>query len=155
MAPGRSLLTREGALAVRRARVLGGDRWLRTVLGSLMTGCVAGLALALTEHSADWALAGGAVVAISVFAFYVVASAVLGRPVVPEIASDDHDRSPMRSSSRWDTEAEAAEAARMWNLRDGYTGRYWIEVEIQPRVWAIESRYYERPSPSPRTPRWG
>jgi len=140
------LLTKEGAQALRHrpgvADLLEANRWLATLVAALIPGGITAAGLLLGGVSIAWSLVGGGAVALVVFALVAVASIILGRPIVPELFVGQNEPGELLEGVRWDTEAEAARAARQRNLSEGATGGYWIEVELEPGVWAIERRGY-------------
>lgn len=139
------LLTPEGEKALRDragvADLLEEHRWLTTFIAGLIPGGFTAAGLALAGVSLAWSLIAGGAVTTVVVLFFVVASIVLGRPVIPELVRGENEPEDVEllEGVRWESEAEAAREARRRNLAGSGDG-YWIEVEVEPGVWAIERR---------------
>jgi hypothetical protein len=83
----------------------------------------------------------GAAVGLAVFAFFVVLSAVLGRPVMPFLAGENEPESrEVDETVRFDTEEEADRESTRRNMREGTSGYWWIQKQLPSGEWTVERR---------------
>lgn len=142
------LLTSEGRQALRDrpgvADILAAKRGLTIAVAAVTGGGLVAAPLLLVGTSVGWSLVAGAAVAAIIAAFFVIASVVLGRPVVPELFFGQNEPAQL-DDERWETASDAAREARRRNLGGGSHGGYWIEVEAEPGKWGVEWRGQRAP----------
>ena len=138
------LITKQGRAAVRGrpgvADLLERHRWLATGAASGALGVTVMAALVFAGVSAGTALLIGGLVSAVCFLFFVVASWILGVPVVPELLEGENEPGEIEDELLFETEAQAGAEATRRNMQEGSTGAYWIEVELETGEWTVELR---------------
>jgi uncharacterized membrane protein YgcG len=146
------LISEEGTRALQERRsvadLVDEHLWLATWVVSAGPGAAALAALALTGTAIGWALLAGGAVTITFVAAFAAASAITGRPVLPEIFTTINEPPERLEGHLWPTRAQAEREARTRNLRERTC--YWIEIEVSPGSWAIERRRFRGHGGEPR-----
>ena len=146
------LLSEEGREALRNRPGVADwaerHRVLVTAIEAATLGGLSGLGAAFAGLPAGTALLLGGAVALAIFAFYIVMSAVLGRPVMPLlIGANEPESQEIDDEVRLQTEAEADRESTQRNMREGTSGYWRIQRQLSSGEWTVERRGRRRPSP--------
>jgi hypothetical protein len=146
------LLTREGRERLKRregvADMLERHRWGATLVAAMLVGAPTALAVDLAGFSTLAGILIGLAVALTVVAFYAIASLLTRTTVVPELARGENEPGELAEELRFDTCAEAEREATRRNRVEGSTGAFWIEVEHPEGGWGVELRGRRRGRPA-------